>query len=103
MSHEHKNLLFLGSNPKVTLAEWIPFGTNNLILLEEKLEAHDKWGECLLTAFIDDDPETATVELDEPETKVTPVDGKDGEWVAFQAEVNYKATGGNQQVERFTT
>ena len=39
MSHEHKNLLFLGSNPKVTLAEWIPFGTNNLILLEEKLAA----------------------------------------------------------------
>ena len=57
----------------------------------------------MLTAFIDDDPETATVELDEPETKVTPVDGKDGEWVAFQAEVNYKATGGNQQVERVTT
>ncbi len=103
MSHDHKNLLFLGANPKVTLAEWIPFGTNNLILLEEKLEAHNKWGECMLTAFIDNDPETATVELDEPETKVTPVDGKDGEWVAFQAEVNYKATGGEDQVERFTT
>lgn len=103
MSHDHRNLLFLGANPKVTLAEWIPFGTNNLILLEEKLEAHEKWGECLLTAFIDDDPQTATVELDEPETKVTPVDGKDGEWVAFQAEVNYKDTGGEQQVERFTT
>ena len=103
MSHEHKNLLFLGPNPRVTLAEWIPFGTNNLILLEEKLEAHNKWGECMLTAFIDDDPETTTVELDEPETKVTPVDGKDGEWVAFQAEVNFKATGGHHQVERFTT
>lgn len=103
MSHDHKNLLFLGPNPRITLAEWIPFGTNNLILLEEKLEAHDKWGECMLTAFIDDDPETATVELDEPETKVTPVAGRDGEWVAFQAEVNYKATGGEQQVERFTT
>ncbi len=103
MSHQHKNLLFLGPNPKITLAEWIPFGTNNLILLEEKLEAHDKWGECLLTAVIDNDPETATVELDEPETKITPVDGKDGEWVAFQAEVNYQATGGDHQVERFTT
>lgn len=103
MSHEHANLLFLGANPKITLAEWIPFGTNNLILLEEKLEAHEKWGECLLTAFIDDEPETATVELDEPETKVTPVGGKDGEWVAFRAEVNYKDTGGEHQVERFTT
>ena len=103
MSHQHKNLLFLGPNPKITLAEWIPFGTNNLILLEEKLEAHDKWGECLLTAVIDNDPETATVELDEPETKITPVDGKDGEWVAFQAEVHYQATGGDHQVERFTT
>jgi Mg2+ and Co2+ transporter CorA len=103
VSHDHKNLLFLGPNPKVTLAEWIPFGTNNLILLEEKLEAHDKWGECMLTAFIDDDPETATVELDEPETKVTPVSGKDGQWVAFHAEVNYKSTGGEHQVEQFTT
>lgn len=103
MSHDHKNLLFVGPNPLVTLAEWIPFGTNNLILLEEKLEAHNKWGECLLTALIDEDPETSTVELEEPETKVMPVDGKDGEWIAFQAEVNYKATGGEHQVERFTT
>ena len=103
MSHDHKNLLFVGPNPLVTLAEWIPFGTNNLILLEEKLEAHNKWGECLLTALIDEDPETSTVELEEPESKVMPVDGKDGEWIAFQAEVNYKATGGEHQVERFTT
>ena len=84
MSHDHKNLLFLGPNPLVTLAEWIPFGTNNLILLEEKLEAHNKWGECLLTALIDEDPETSTVELEDPETKVMPVDGRDGEWIAFQ-------------------
>ena len=36
VSHDHKNLLFVGPNPLVTLAEWIPFGTNNLILLDPK-------------------------------------------------------------------
>ncbi len=79
MTHEHRNLLFLGKNPRVTIAEWIPFGTNNLVLLEGKLEAHDVWGECMLTAVLDKDPETTTVELDEPETRVAPIDGREGE------------------------
>ncbi len=69
MSHDHKNLLFVGPNPLVTPAEWIPFGTNNLILLEEKLEAHNKWGECLLTALIDEDPETSTWSSKSPRRK----------------------------------
>ena len=103
MTHEHRNLLFLGKNPRVTIAEWIPFGTNNLVLLEGKLEAHDVWGECMLTAVLDKDPETTTVELDEPETRVAPIDGREGEWVAFTADVNYRHTGSDHQVERFTT
>ena len=103
MTHEHKNLLHVGARPCISITEWIPFGTNNLVLLEEKLEAYEERGECLLTAVIDEDPETTTVELDEPETKVKPVAGDVGEWIAFTADVNYAATGADNQIERFTT
>ena len=103
MSHEHRNLLFVGPVPAITIAEWIPFGANNLILLEEKLEAKDAWDECLLTAFVDEAPEATTVELEEPETRVKPLDRREGEWVSFVAELRYRDTGAAHQVEEFAT
>jgi Mg2+ and Co2+ transporter CorA len=103
VSDDARSLLFVGPEPRVSIVEWIPFGTNNLILLEEKLEAKESRGEFMLTGRIDQDPETTTVELEEPETKVMPVDGREGEWVAFTAEINYESTGSAQQVERFAT
>jgi Mg2+ and Co2+ transporter CorA len=103
MPDDAKSLLFVGAEPRLAIVEWIPFGTNNLILLEEKLEAKEFRGEFMLTGTIDQDPETTTVEIEEPETKVMPVDGREGEWVAFTAEINYEKTGSAHQVERFAT
>jgi WD repeat-containing protein 35 len=101
MPDEDKQLTFLKGDVHLLITEWVPFGENNMVSLQEKLEASEKVKDFLLTDRIDTAPETATFMVGPPLTMIRLIDHKMAKHVDFEAEVKYPESGGDIQEEQF--
>jgi len=97
-----KEINFLKGNIKLIITEWIPFGTNNLHLLSEKISLAGQKG-AMFTGVIDVEPTTQIFPLSEPETYIKVADYKIGEYIEFIGDLRYKSTGGDFQKELIAT
>lgn len=91
---------FVRDNVRIMLNEWIPFGLNNMISLNEKLEAESQVRYTLLTESIDYKPETSTFETKPTLSRVRVVDFMRTEFVEFISDVLFHDTGGEVQSEQ---
>ena len=97
-----EQLIGLRGETLVLLNEYIPFGANNISMLEKRVECDESLRELHLTEFLDDNPERGILEIPEPEAKVAVMGHQRHDWIDFVAEVRY-TTRGRVEVERLGT
>ncbi len=97
-----QQLVELSGETLLLLTEYLPFGANNLALLEDRLECTESLREIHLTDETDADPERGVLEIEEPEAKVAVTGYRRHSWIDFVAEVRYR-TRGKLEVERLGT
>ncbi len=95
-----QELAFLKGDVRIMLTEWIPFGLNNIISLNDKLEADSDFKRTLLTDSIDYQPETSTISTSSDLSRVRVVQSERTEYVEFISDVLYHETGGSIQTEQ---
>eukprot|EP01052_Picozoa_sp_SAG31_P016654 SAG31_NODE_1111_length_9858_cov_33.709909_3_plen_622_part_00 len=83
------------------VGEWVPFGANQIVALNERLGAYDRCKGGMFTAQVDDDPTANTLMTDIGLTSVEILDFEDTEYINFEAEINYPEEEGIVQVENF--
>jgi hypothetical protein len=88
-------------NPKVLMGEWIPFGENQILALNDKLGSAERVQGGLLTAIVDDEPESMIFECKPGLTSVRIVDFDLFNFIAFQAEIHFPEDAGILQLEHF--
>jgi len=91
---------FLKGNVRIMLTEWIPFGLNNIISLNDKLETSSENKHTLLTESIDFRPETSTFETSPDLSRVRVVESERTEYVEFVSDVPYHTSAGDMQSEQ---
>ncbi len=91
---------FLKDNVTIQLNEWIPFGLNNIISLNDHLESNSNIGHTLLTESIDYQPETSTLETTPTLSRVRVVDYYRTGFVEFISDVLFHDSGGEIQSEQ---
>jgi hypothetical protein len=91
---------FLKDNVIIWISEWIPFGLNNIISLNDKLESSSNIRHTLLTETIDFSPETSTFETKPTLSRVRVVDFERTGFVEFISDVLFHETGGEKQSEQ---
>eukprot|EP01043_Picozoa_sp_COSAG02_P027099 COSAG02_NODE_1582_length_11838_cov_3.471420_3_plen_926_part_00 len=89
---KHVNLL---------VGEWVPFGANQIVALNERLGAYDRCKGGMFSAQVDSDPTANTLATDVGLTEVEILDFEDTEYINFEAEINYPEDEGIVQVENF--
>ena len=83
------------------IGEWIPFGPNQIVALNERLGAMDRCQGGLFTSKIDHDPTTTQFKVPTGLTKVAILDYDFIGCINFEAEINYPEDEGIVQIENF--
>ena len=83
------------------VGEWIPFGSNQIVALNERLGALDRCQGGLFTAMVDTNPTKTKFEVPPGLTQVTILDYDFVHFINFEAEINYPEEDGIVQVENF--
>jgi hypothetical protein len=83
------------------IGEWIPFGPNQIVALNERLGAMDRCQGGLFTSKIDHDPTNTQFKVPTGLTKVAILDYDFINCINFEAEINYPEDEGIVQVENF--
>jgi hypothetical protein len=83
------------------IGEWIPFGPNQIVALNERLGAMDRCQGGLFTSKIDHDPTTTQFKVPTGLTKVAILDYDFVGCINFEAEINYPEDEGIVQIENF--
>lgn len=83
------------------VGEWIPFGSNQIVALNERLGAMDRCQGGLFTALVDQDPSALHFECDPGLTEVTILDYDFVHFINFEAEIHYPEDDGIVQIENF--
>eukprot|EP00948_MAST-09A_sp_MAST-9A-sp1_P004048 g4048.t1 len=86
---------------RLCVGEWIPFGANQVVALNEKLGALDRCQGGFFTSMIDKDPTTASFSCDPGLTSIKILDFDFVRFINFEAEINYPEEEGIVQVEEF--
>jgi len=89
------------SEVSVLVGEWVPFGSNQIVALNDKLGATERVQGGLFTATVDDKPETSNFEINPGLTAVHILDFHLTRHINFEAEINYPEEEGIVQVECF--
>jgi len=71
-----------------TAGEWVPFGSNQIVSLNDKLGATERVQGGLFTATVDDKPETSNFEINPGLTSVHILDFNLTRHINFEAEIN---------------
>lgn len=106
MAHQGRRMVpttelsFLKGEVVIQLNEWIPFGLNNIISLNDKLESSSNIRHTLLTEAIDYSPETSTFETKPTLSRVRVLDFERTGFVEFISDVLFQDTGGEIQSEQ---
>ena len=85
----------------VMVGEWIPFGSNQIVALNERLGAMDRCQGGLFTAVVDKNPTQTQFDVPPGLTQVTILDYDFVRFINFEAEINYPEEDGIVQVENF--
>jgi hypothetical protein len=83
------------------VGEWIPFGCNQIVALNERLGALDRCQGGLFTAVIDEQPTSTQFKVAPGLTKVKILDFDYVHFINFQAEINFPEDSGVVQIENF--
>ena len=83
------------------VGEWIPFGSNQIVALNERLGALDRCQGGLFTAMVDKSPTDTQFAVPPGLTQVTILDYDFVHFINFEAEINYPEEEGIVQVENF--
>jgi len=89
------------SEVSVLVGEWVPFGSNQIVSLNDKLGSTERVQGGLFTATVDDKPETSNFEINPGLTSVQILDFNLTRHINFEAEINYPEEEGIVQVECF--
>ena len=89
------------SNVNILVGEWIPFGSNQIVALNERLGALDRCQGGLFTATIDHNPTDTQFTVPTGLTQVSIIDFDIVRFINFEAEINYPEDEGVVQVEMF--
>jgi hypothetical protein len=88
-------------NPVCMVGEWIPFGSNQIVALNERLGSMDRCQGGLFTSLIDDRPTDTLFEVPPGLTQVRILDYDPVRFINFEAEINFPEDDGIVQVENF--
>ena len=83
------------------VGEWIPFGSNQIVALNERLGALDRCQGGLFTAMIDNKPTDTEFKVPPGLTQVTILDYDSVRFINFEAEINFPEDEGIVQIENF--
>ena len=83
------------------VGEWIPFGANQIVALNERLGAMDRCQGGLFTSAVDKKPTDTNFEVPPGLTQVTILDYDFVRFINFEAEINYPEDEGIVQIENF--
>lgn len=84
---------------KILVADYIPFGRNSMIAINKKLEAYKKVRDSLISAFLDKDPGSSTIEISPIKTRVVLLKFISSEYSNFISELIYPEISSVQQKE----
>jgi len=97
---ELKEIVFL-KKPCVIIAEWIPFGNNQVAALKHKLGSMEHLKSTLMTALVDEFPEQSIFESDPVHSRVVVKDFDLTRYAEFEARVDFPEAEGITQKEEF--
>merc|ERR1711871_305189 len=83
------------------IAEWLPFGANNIKVLAEKVGAQERVSSGFYSASIDQNPSGTSLDVEPGLTNITIVDVLEGQHVNVEAEIYFPEEEGIVQVENF--
>lgn len=86
---------------RALVAEWIPFGANQIVALNERLGAMDRCQGGLFTAMVDKSPNDTKFQVPVGLTQVKILDFDIVRHINFEAEIMYPEEEGIVQVENF--
>jgi len=89
------------SNVSVLVGEWVPFGSNNVVSLNERLGSLDRCQGGLFTALIDKTPLNTNFKVPTGLTSVRVIDFDLVHFVNIEAQINFPEESGIVQVESF--
>ncbi|KAG1692047.1 hypothetical protein DVH05_025856 [Phytophthora capsici] len=89
------------ANPVCLVGEWIPFGSNQIVALNERLGSMDRCQGGLFISLIDDRPTDTQFEVPPGLTEVRILDYDPVRYINFEAEINFPEDDGIVQVENF--
>ncbi|DBA04263.1 TPA: hypothetical protein N0F65_009498 [Lagenidium giganteum] len=89
------------TNPVCLIGEWIPFGSNQIVALNERLGSMDRCQGGLFTSLIDDRPTETKFEVPPGLTQVRILDYNPVQYINFEAEINFPEEDGIVQIENF--
>ncbi|EKX46364.1 hypothetical protein GUITHDRAFT_70770 [Guillardia theta CCMP2712] len=89
------------ANVNFMIVEWIPFGTNNVVALNERLGALDRCQGGLFTSQVDTKPTSTALKGPEDLTSVSIIDFDLIHFINFETEIKYTEALGIVQVECF--
>ena len=88
-------------NLQVLVGEWIPFGANQIVAVNEKLGTADRCQGGLFTGELDSDPTATSFEVPAGLTKVGVLDFNEVKYINIEAEINFPEDEGIVKVEEF--
>jgi hypothetical protein len=83
------------------VGEWIPFGSNQIVALNEKLGSSDRCQGGMFTGKVDEDSEGTQLSMPCGATSVRILDFDETTFINFEAEINFPEDEGIVQVEEF--
>jgi hypothetical protein len=86
---------------RVMVGEWIPFGSNQIVALNEKLGSADRCQGGMFTGAVDEDSGGTKLALPPGSTSVRILDYDETTFINFEAEINFPEDEGIIQVEEF--
>lgn len=89
------------SEVRVLVAEYIPFGSNQIVALNERLGSADRCKGGLFTATMDKNPTGTNFSVPAGLTSVEVLEFDMMEFINFEAEINYPEEEGIVQIENF--
>lgn len=83
------------------IGEWVPFGSNQIVALNERMGALDRCQGGILTSFVDKSPTDAQFRVPVGQKQVRILDFDFVRFINFEAESHFPETPGIVQVEHF--
>lgn len=85
----------------VMVGEWIPFGANQIVALNEKLGSTDRCQGGLFTGELDNDPTSTSFQVPPGLTNVGVLDFNELKFLNIEAQINFAEDEGIIQIEEF--